>query len=98
MARREIVDLERLVTPEEMAKALSVRVRWVREKLLKTGSIPTVRVTGTMLRVRRQDWEIFLSNRTKGVSRYDVPLPAWDDPRVAAEAVRGWNAKQKGKS
>jgi len=51
-----------------------------------------------MLRVRRQDWEIFLSNRTKGVSRYDVPLPAWDDPRVAAEAVRGWNAKQKGKS
>lgn len=70
MARKESIDLERLVTPEEMANALSVRVRWVREKLLKTGSIPTVCISRTMLRVRRQDWEVFLSNRTKGVSRY----------------------------
>ena len=64
MSRNETTDLECLVTPEEMATALSVRVRWVRENLLKTGSIPTVKVTRTMLRVRREDWDEFLAQRT----------------------------------
>lgn len=98
MARRITIDLDQMVTPEEMASALSMRVRWVREKLLKTGTIPAVFVSRNVIRVRRQDWEIFLSNRTRGAKRHDVPLPAWDDPRVADEVVRTWEASQKGKS
>jgi len=66
MTHRITIDLDQMVTPEEMAAALSMRVRWVREKLLRTGTIPAVFVSRNVIRVRRQDWEIFLSNRTKG--------------------------------
>ena len=66
MTHRITIDLDQMVTPEEMAAALKMRVRWVREKLLRTGAIPAVFVSRNVIRVRRQDWEIFLANRTKG--------------------------------
>ena len=65
-AERKAKGFDRMLTQEDIAFVISRPVRWVREKLLKTGVIKSVRFGGNSYRVTQANFAEFIAHGNTG--------------------------------
>jgi excisionase family DNA binding protein len=67
---------EFLLTVEDVAKRIGKPVRFVREKLIKTGDLPHIKFGGNSIRIRPEEYRKYLDRGLTGF-KHASPSGRW---------------------
>jgi hypothetical protein len=62
----KVKGFDRMLSPADIAIVIGRPVRWVREKLIKTGVIASLKFGGNSVRVRADDFRTYLDKGATG--------------------------------